>query len=198
MKKLLLTVSFLGMVSGSGVQEQQQASQQQQEQRELSQGEVIAGLSEGMGASYKNDVIRAIEGVGSAKWTWAFVKTVNELYEGMNIFPKSFIILAVDRVDPSKYKAFVDTVNALSNKAELGQKIAIINAVSYMSSEWWGSFVGYAKQKHFFSVVYPGDFLRAIEEAFDQNKLDTAEQFEAIVNSLWNSYKARGEQGSPQ
>jgi hypothetical protein len=145
----------------------------------------VNALSQGMNAQNKCSIICAVTAeVDPSKWTDEFVQTVNTLSVGptriagddytgglvrsMNACLiiddayKGFIIESVAEIDPSNYGRFINTVNTLSQRMDGSTRHWVIYAVSYMSSEWWDSFVDYAGQTNFFEVVPEEDFFHSL------------------------------------
>jgi hypothetical protein len=156
----------------------------------------VNALLRGMDDYAKSLVIEAVAKVDPSKWTDGFVQIVNALSLGMDGKNKSLVIEAVAKVDPSKWTdEFVQIVNALSLGMDSKNKSKVIEAVAHMKLEWYNPFVRYATQHNFFRIVPVEAFYSSLVNA---NRLDTAEQFQAIVNRLRNEYTAQGARGAPQ
>lgn len=180
MKKVLLAVWFLGVVLGSGGEEQQ-ALQQQQIQKQLTEEEVIEALSQGMNSEGKRNVGYAVGRVGPSKWIPEFIQTVNALSVGMNSFEKSGVIRCVANVDPSNYPAFIQTVNALSVGMGGRDKSGVIESVAKIDPSNYGTFIQIVNT---LSVRMDGpDKSRVIKSVAKINPSNYA-RFIEIVNAL--------------
>ena len=126
-------------------------------------------------------LIRSVATLNSSTRTKEFILTVEELAQNTLGWDKGKIVVALAKVDPSKYEEFLQTVHTLSIGMSNHEKMALIEATSTIDPSKYEKFL---QTVHTLSIGMSNHEKVALIEATSTIDLSTYEEFLQTVRTL--------------